>query len=121
MKKILVIDDDKHLQSDLATILQLEGYETYTADNGQEGLQAAQRHHPDLILCDVNMPVLNGFDMLTSLRRDPQIASIPVIFLTAFNDSAFVRWGMELGAASYISKPYNLDELLAAIKAQLGE
>ncbi len=121
MKKILVIDDDKNLQSDLVTILQLEGYETYAADNGQEGLQAAQRYQPDLILCDVAMPVLNGFDVLTNLRRNPQIASIPVIFLTAFNDPAFVRRGMELGAVGYIPKPYNLDELLGAIKAQLGE
>lgn len=121
MKKILVIDDDKNLQSDLQTILKLEGYEAFGADNGREGLLAAKRYKPDLILCDITMPMLNGFDVIAGLRQDAQTAAIPVILLTAHNNPIFARRGKELGAVDYIAKPYDLDELLAAIRTQLGE
>lgn len=105
MKKVLVIDDDNALRSDLLTILELEGYEAVAADNGREGVLAAQNHRPDLILCDITMPVLDGFGVITELRQNPQTAGIPVIFLTARNEKPFVQRGAQLGAAGYSLSP----------------
>jgi two-component system sensor histidine kinase/response regulator len=97
----------------------LEGYEVLGAENGRFGVELAQEHKPDLIICDVTMPELDGYGVLTELRQMPQTAAIPFIFLTARADRSFMRHGMELGADDYLTKPFSLVELHAAIDARL--
>jgi len=121
MKKILVIDDDDHLRSDLLDILSFEGYETLGARDGYEGVRAAQEHRPDLIICDITMPGMNGFEVIELLRRESLTSNIPVFFLSARGEDVFVQKGMQMGAAAYFAKPYNLGTLLAAVQAQIGK
>lgn len=120
MKTILVIEDDTHLRSDLIDLLSLEGYEASGAENGHEGLLSVQNHQPDLIICDISMPELDGYGVIAALHEDPQTASIPLIFLSAHSEAASIDNGMRLGAVAHFSKPYDVDELLATIRAQLG-
>lgn len=115
MKRVLVIEDDEDLRSDLITVLEFEGYEAIGAENGQQGVLMARQLLPDLIICDVNMPVLDGFEVIMELRRNLQTAAIPVIFLSARSDKVAIERGMKLGAAAYVRKPYALKELLAVI------
>jgi len=119
MTKILIIEDEPQIRDIIQEILECEGYRTLEADNGLTGLQLAQKSPPDLIVCDVMMPELDGFDVLQGIRKDPGIGSIPMIFLTAKTDRASVRKGMNLGADDYITKPFTHSELLSAIDAQL--
>lgn len=119
MTKILIIEDEPQIRDIIQEILECEGYRTLEADNGLTGLQLAQESPPDLIVCDVMMPELDGFDVLQGLRQDPGIGSIPMILLTAKTDRASVRKGMNLGADDYITKPFTHLELLSAIDARL--
>lgn len=119
MPKILIIEDEPQIRDIIQEILECEGYRTLEADNGLTGLQLAQQSPPDLIVCDVMMPELDGFDVLKGLRANPGIGSIPMIFLTAKTDRASVRKGMNLGADDYITKPFTHLELLSAIDARL--
>ncbi|UJB71147.1 EAL domain-containing protein [Acaryochloris sp. 'Moss Beach'] len=119
MPKILIIEDEPQIRDIIQEILECEGYRTLEADNGLTGLQLAQQNPPDLIVCDVMMPELDGFDVLKGLRENPGIGSIPMIFLTAKTDRASVRKGMNLGADDYITKPFTHLELLSAIDARL--
>src|SRR5712671_2183460 len=98
MTKVLVIDDSRELTELLGQTLQINGYEAMLAEDGVVGLELAQRYHPDLIVCDVNMPQLDGYATLTALRQHSSTATIPVIFLSGLTDKAHVRQGMELGA-----------------------
>lgn len=118
MTKILVIDDQEMLREELLQILNLEGFQVLVAANGQEGLALARTYQPDLILCDVVMPVLDGHGVLQALRADAAIARIPFIFLTAKADKIELRKGMKLGADDYLTKPFSRAELLEAIAAQ---
>lgn len=120
MKKVLVIDDNEILRSDLLEILTLEGYEPLGAMNGQEGLHLAQEYQPDLIICDITMPDLSGLEVITHLRQNSQTAHIPVILLSARNDDTFPQKGLQMGAAAYFPKPYDLSALLATIQEQIG-
>ncbi len=115
MKRVLVIEDEEQLRSDLITVLEFEGYEAIEAEDGRQGVLMAQQLLPDLIICDVNMPVLDGFEVIMALHRNLQTAVIPVIFLSARSDKATIERGMQLGAAAYVPKPYALTELLAAV------
>ncbi|WP_299491445.1 EAL domain-containing response regulator [Acaryochloris sp. IP29b_bin.137] len=119
MAKILIIEDEPQIRDIIQEILACEGYRTLEADNGLTGLQLAQQSPPDLIVCDVMMPELDGFDVLKGLRENPGIGSIPMIFLTAKTDRASVRKGMNLGADDYLTKPFTHLELLNAIDARL--
>jgi DNA-binding response OmpR family regulator len=119
--KVLVIEDDTHLRSDLIEILGFEGYAALGAENGHDGLLLAQEHRPNLIICDITMPVLDGFGVIAALREDLQTADIPVIFLSARSEQHFVQKGLQLGAAAYVSKPYDPKDLLAAVQAQIGD
>lgn len=119
MTKILIIEDEPQIRDIIQEILECEGYRTLEAANGLAGLQLAQQSPPDLIVCDVMMPELDGFDVLQGIRQDPGIGSIPMIFLTAKTDRASVRKGMNLGADDYITKPFTHLELLSAIDARL--
>jgi len=118
-KKILVIEDNLEVRENLAEILDLSGYEVCQAADGTEGVDLASREKPDLIICDVMMPRLDGFGVLNILGKKPDTASIPFIFLTAKAERADFRRGMNLGADDYITKPFYKDELLAVVETRL--
>jgi CRP/FNR family transcriptional regulator, polysaccharide utilization system transcription regulator len=119
MKKILIIEDNPDVRENLAEILSLSNYQALTAENGKVGVEMAIGHHPDLILCDVMMPELDGFGVLHILAKNPDTAGIPFIFLTAKTEKSDIRKGMNLGADDYISKPFDDVELLEAIETRL--
>ena len=119
MKKILVIEDNTEVRENLAEILELSDYEVLTAENGKFGVELAESSQPDLILCDVMMPVLDGFGVLRILDKKPKTADIPFIFLTAKADKGDIRKGMNLGADDYITKPFDDVELLDAVAMRL--
>ncbi len=119
MKKILVIEDDECIRSNVAEILELSGYETSTAENGKKGIEKALSELPDLILCDVSMPDLDGYGTLAILHKNPQTVGIPFIYLTAKAEKEDFRKGMSLGADDYITKPFDDLTLLSTIEARL--
>ena len=119
MKKILVIEDEPEMRRNLLTILRLEKFTALGAVNGKDGLDAARREKPELIICDVMMPGMNGHEVLQALRGDPSTATIPFIFLTSRQARADQRQGMSLGADDYLTKPFSREELLAAIAGVL--
>ncbi len=119
MKKILVIEDEDLLRTNTVQILELEDFVTIEANNGFLGIKLAQEHLPDLILCDVMMPEVDGYGVLTALRKNPTTANIPFIFTTAKASKADLRQGMNLGADDYLTKPITADELLSAISTRL--
>ncbi len=119
MKKILVIEDEHDIRLRIVKMLKYEGYETIAAEDGLIGVQLAKDQHPDLIVCDVLMPRLNGYGVLTELRHDPVTAAIPFIFLTAKSAQDDMRKGMTLGADDYLTKPFTMPVLLAAVTARL--
>ncbi|WP_414543025.1 response regulator [Nostoc sp. CCY0012] len=119
MKKILVIEDDINVRHNILDLLYAEEFNAIEAEDGGLGLQLAQTEIPDLIICDVMMPELDGFGVLKALRQNPTTAIIPFLFLTAKSDKTDFRQGMELGADDYLIKPFTRAELLAAISCRL--
>jgi DNA-binding NarL/FixJ family response regulator len=119
MKRILVIEDEPEMRRNLVTVLQMEGYEPVAAENGRRGLELAKAKAPDLILCDVMMPELDGYGVLQALRSDAHAASVPFLFLTAKGEKEDLRNGMNLGADDYLTKPVAKADLLKAIEARL--
>jgi DNA-binding response OmpR family regulator len=119
MEKILVIEDEAAVRENLAEILQLAQYEVVVASDGVQGIELTRQHHPDLIICDVMMPKMDGFEVLETLQADPELATIPLIFLTALADGQHLREGMDLGADDYLTKPFELNELLISINSRL--
>lgn len=120
MKRALIIEDDELIRSNVQDILRLEDYTVESATDGLLGLRAAQQTLPELIICDIMMPGLDGYGVLQELRRDPLTATIPFIFLTALSSRDDLRRGMELGANDYVTKPFTSRELLTAIEARLA-
>jgi CheY-like chemotaxis protein/uncharacterized membrane-anchored protein len=118
MKKILIIDDAEFILDSTATLLKYEGYEVFAAPNGQLGIKSAFEQKPDMIICDIAMPGIDGFKVLEEIRRNPETESTPFIFLTAFSEKSKMRAGMERGADDFIVKPYTHEELILAIEAQ---
>lgn len=119
MKKILLIEDNQDVRENTAEILELAGYKVFTAENGKVGVTAAQTNKPDLIICDIMMPVLDGYGVLHLLGKNQDTASIPFIFLTAKAERSDLRKGMEMGADDYITKPFDDIELLNAVESRL--
>jgi len=119
MKKILVIEDEPEMRRNLTTILRLEKFHTLAAENGRVGVEMAKKEKPDLILCDVMMPELDGYGVLGTLRADPTTVTIPFIFLTAKGEKPDIRAGMNLGADDYLTKPVAKPDLLACIRMRL--
>ena len=119
MKKILVIEDEAETLENLVLMLEMEGFQALSASNGRAGAAVAKRELPDVILCDVSMPEMDGYAVLESLRADAATVSIPFIFLTAKGDKKDLRTGMNLGADDYLVKPASAEEVLAAIEARL--
>ena len=116
---ILVIEDETAIRDNLRRFLMLEGYLVVTAANGAIGLEMMGVHYPDLVLCDVMMPQMNGFEVLEHMRRDAAFANTPVIFLTASADRESMTHGLELGALDYVTKPFSLPELAGLIQQRL--
>lgn len=119
MKSVLVIDDNKDIRENTAEIMELAGYKTFTAENGKKGVEIAQKEKPDVIVCDIMMPELDGYGVLHMLRKNPATENIPFIFLTAKTERADLRKGMEMGADDYVTKPFEEIELLNAVEVRL--
>jgi DNA-binding response OmpR family regulator len=119
MKKILVIEDNKAVIENIEEILDMAGYQVFTANNGMEGVDQAIKQGPDLIICDIMMPELDGYGVLHLLSKNTKTAAIPFIFLTAKADRVDFRKGMEMGADDYITKPFEGVELLNAVEMRL--
>ena len=119
MKSVLVIDDNPEIRENTAEILELAGYKTFTAENGKKGVEVAQKEKPDVIVCDIMMPELDGYGVLHLLRKNPETENIPFVFLTAKTERSDFRKGMEMGADDYITKPFEDIELLNAIEVRL--
>lgn len=119
MKTILVIEDNQDVRENTAEILEMANYKVLQAENGKTGVDLAQNAKPDLIICDIMMPVLDGYGVIHLLNKNADTASIPFIFLTAKSERGDVRKGMEMGADDYISKPFDDIELLNAVESRL--
>jgi DNA-binding NarL/FixJ family response regulator len=119
MKTILVIEDEPEMRRNLTTVLRFENFRSLTAENGLVGVNLAKKEKPDLILCDVMMPELDGYGVIAALRADPATVTIPFIFLTAKGERPDIRTGMNLGADDYLVKPVAKADLLAAIQSRL--
>ncbi|AFN73908.1 transcriptional regulator, Crp/Fnr family [Melioribacter roseus P3M-2] len=121
MKKVLIIEDNKDLAENIVLLLKEFGYETFCAYNGSDGLKTLFKVQPDIILCDIMLPDLSGYKILSSIKKIDDIEPPVFIFLTAKGERVDVRKGMELGADDYIPKPFTYTELLNSIKAQLDK
>lgn len=119
MKRILVIDDEAKLRKQFAALLSTEGFTVIEARNGREGVEAARRDRPDLVMCDITMPEMNGHRVLETLRGEPATAHVPFIFLTGWGERDDVRTGMNLGADDYLVKPVEPTDLITAVHARL--
>lgn len=119
MKTILVIEDEQPIRANIIKILKFKGFQGIGAPDGTTGVQMARSYLPDLILCDIMMPGPDGYEVLKILSQDPEVATIPFIFLTAKSDRSDMRQGMNLGADDYITKPFTSKELIEAISARL--
>jgi len=119
MKKILVIEDEPEMRRNITALLRYYNYEPVAAENGRAGIEAMRREKPDLILCDVMMPELDGYGVLQTLQTDAALARIPFIFLTAKGEKEDLRSGMNLGADDYLTKPVANADLVRAIEARL--
>jgi DNA-binding response OmpR family regulator len=118
-KKILVIEDEADLRASVVRFLLAEGYDVFVAENGEQGMDVAIKEMPELIVCDIAMPQMDGFGTLFSLRENVTTSHIPFIFLTASDRVYDRKFGFELGANDYITKPFSFDVLLAAIRKRL--
>ncbi|MCG8577617.1 MAG: response regulator [Flavobacteriales bacterium] len=119
MTKLLLIEDDLDVRENVSEILELSGYDVISAENGVEGVKLAKKEIPELIICDVMMPEMDGYGVLYSLSQDPELAHIPFIFLTAKTEKEDLRKGMQMGADDYLTKPFESTELLFAIESRL--
>ena len=115
-QKVLVVDDDEHILRSLSQYLELEEFQVVSASNGNEALQRFADEKPDLVVLDVMMPGMDGFQVLETLRKGDQKPNVPVLMLTARDQHADIMRGYQMGATSYLIKPFNLDELVEAIR-----
>jgi len=116
---ILVIEDDALIRGNVIELLSEEGFAVFSAENGVDGIALARARTPHLIICDIMMPGLDGFEVLKAARANPRTASVPFIFLTAKAERGDIRAGMNLGADDYITKPFTLPQLLEAVRSRL--
>jgi CheY-like chemotaxis protein len=121
MNRVLIIEDNSAIRENTMEILQLNGYNVLTADDGGQGITMALSRSPDVILCDIQMPVKSGYEVLITLKSDPLTSKIPFIFFTASVEKKEIQKAMELGADGYIGKPFETNELIETIKTVLGK
>ena len=119
MKSVLLIEDHSEMRRNIATILEMENYSVHACSDGRAGVELARSKRPDIVLCDVMMPGIDGYEVLRMLRADPATAALPFIFLTAKGEKRDVRTGMNLGADDYLTKPVSATDLLATVAARL--
>jgi CRP-like cAMP-binding protein/CheY-like chemotaxis protein len=119
MSKILLIEDNPEMRENTSEILQFANHKVITAENGKAGVDKAKKENPDLIICDIMMPDLDGYGVLQILSKDPQTSGVPFIFLTAKADKGDMRKGMNLGADDYLTKPFDETELINAVEVRL--
>src|SRR5438270_11374340 len=119
MKKILLIEDNQDIRENAAEILELSHYKVFTAENGLRGVESALMNKPDLILCDIMMPEMDGYGVLHMVQKNPDLKATPFIFLSAKTEQTDVRKGMGLGADDYIPKPFSATDLLTAVESRL--
>jgi len=119
MKTILLIEDNEEFRDNITEILEMADYKILTAENGKEGIRMVKKEMPDLIICDIMMPDLDGFGVLHVIHKDPECSGIPFIFLSAKNDHVDIRKGMNLGADDFLRKPVQGEELLRAVETRL--
>lgn len=119
IKNILIIEDDDDIRNDLEKILNMSGYKTMTCNNGVTGLNYAIQFIPDLIICDIMLPKLDGYEILEKIQKNSDTSHIPFLFLSAKSSNSHVREGMMKGADDYITKPYDIDELLNAVEIRI--
>ena len=120
MKTILIVEDHPDIRDNLIELLELSDYKVSSACNGADGLELATAILPDIILCDIMMPVMNGYDLLRKLRADPATAAIPFVYVTAKAEIKEAEAAMQMGAHAYIRKPFTTEELLSTIGRIIG-
>lgn len=116
---MLIIDDNLELLENTAEVLQVNGYRVISAYNGEQGIKMAKEGYPDLILCDIMMRVVDGYDVLSAVRRDRKASKIPFVFLTAKAEKTDIKKGLEAGADGYLVKPYTMDALMKIVSNTL--
>ncbi len=121
MNKILLIEDDVTVRENTAELLELSGYEVITASNGKQGVEKAHEHTPDIIVCDIMMPEMDGYGVLKELSKKSQTVNVPFIFLSAKTEHKDIRKGMDLGADDYLTKPFEEEDLLSALESRLAK
>jgi two-component system, OmpR family, alkaline phosphatase synthesis response regulator PhoP len=121
MKTVLIIEDDVDILENIQDVLEQQDYQTITATDSALGVRLSRRSDPDLVLCDVMMPKLDGYGVLSEMRQHQVTATTPLIFVTGKSERAEVRRGMDLGADDYLTKPFTTSELLSAVKSCLGK
>ncbi|MGZ4049591.1 MAG: response regulator [Bacteroidia bacterium] len=119
-QKILVVEDNGDIRENTTELLELSDYSVLTANNGEEGLDVALQQTPDLILCDIKMPVMNGYNLLENIRRQPSLNNSRFVFFTASCEKKEIEMGMRMGADDYLVKPFTGEELLGKLKQLLG-
>jgi len=120
-KKIVVVEDNEDVRENLAEILELDGYEVATAENGKIGVKVIEETMPDLIICDIMMPELDGYAVLHIINKKPDLANIPFLFLTAKAENSDIIKAINLGTNGYLTKPFDADELLNLIEKSIRE
>ncbi|HVM88432.1 MAG TPA: response regulator [Puia sp.] len=118
-KKILIIEDNNDIRENVEELLSLTGFEVITASNGTNGIEIAMLEKPDIIVCDVSMSDVDGYEVLKHLKKNEQSKSIPFIFLTARSEKKDIQYGLSLGASGYLVKPFSEKELISAINNSL--
>ena len=121
MKSILLIEDDTALRENTAELLELAGYTVFTAPNGKIGIEKAKTVNPDVIVCDIMMPEIDGYGVLQAVSLEEKTKHIPFIFLSAKTEHKEIRRGMDMGADDYLTKPFDEEELLSAIESRLAK
>ena len=121
MKTILIIEDDLALRENTSELLKLENYKVLTAPNGKVGIEKAKKSLPDIIVCDIMMPEVDGYGVLEAISMDSETQHIPFIFLSAKTEHKEIRRGMDMGADDYLTKPFEEEELLSAIESRLAK
>jgi DNA-binding LytR/AlgR family response regulator len=119
MKKILIIDDDKSIRESTQELLEIVGYDVITAEDGAKGIKLAIEFLPDVIICDISMPILDGYSVFNELSKDTRTSTIPFIFLTAKAEMKDLKYGMQVGADDYICKPFSSNDLINSIELRL--
>ena len=121
MKRILLIEDDRALRENTEELLELSGYAVTSAPNGKIGIERAKEQLPDIIICDIMMPEVDGYGVLEDLSTDEQTKHIPFIFLSAKTEHKEIRKGMDMGADDYLTKPFEEEDLISAIESRLAK